>query len=62
MNYAGPGQAYLAKTPDGVALKDFSGVDGDWFKIASFGTATAEDWVLHGFSKIVSCSLPRLTV
>jgi hypothetical protein len=28
MNHAGPGQAYLAKTPDGVALKDFSGPPG----------------------------------
>jgi hypothetical protein len=53
MNHPGPGQAYLAKTPDGVTVKDFSGIDGDWFKIASFGAATPDDWVLHGWTQMV---------
>ncbi|CAI6338965.1 unnamed protein product [Periconia digitata] len=63
LNHPGPAQAYLAKPPEGVALEDFSGTDGDWFKIATLGAKTNESWVLESYAagRMANITIPATT-
>lgn len=62
LNHPGPAQAYLAKPPEGVALEEFSGVDGDWFKIASLGAASDSDWVMGDYdNRLANITIPVKT-
>ncbi|KAF1993279.1 lytic polysaccharide monooxygenase [Amniculicola lignicola CBS 123094] len=42
----GPGQAYLARAPNGN-LEEFNGKEGDWFKISYAGPKTDTSWKLR---------------
>jgi hypothetical protein len=54
VNHPGPAQAYLAKPPNGD-LESFSGIDGDWFKIASLAAKADDEWVVQRYDhRIVS--------
>lgn len=54
VNHPGPAQAYLAKAPNGD-LENFSGYDGDWFKIALLGAKTDTEWVVQEYDhRVVS--------
>ena len=58
INHIGPGQAYLAKKPDGVQLNQWDG-DGDWFKIDYSGPLTDEKWKLLGSVRYNGTAPPR---
>lgn len=45
--HPGPGHVYLAKVPEGMKIGDFTGHDGDWFKIAYVGPRDDGNWATH---------------
>ena len=49
INHPGPAFAYLARAPnDGLA--NFSGVDGNWFKIASLLAKAEDRWIVQDYT------------
>lgn len=53
--HQGPAQIYLSKVPEGVAMKDYSGIEGDWFKIAWSPPEDQAHWPLWGEPDVSCC-------
>ncbi|KAF2112673.1 glycoside hydrolase [Lophiotrema nucula] len=62
LQHPGPAQAYLARVPQAVSIKDFSGIDGEWFKIAALLAETDTQWVAGNYDhRVINFTLPATT-
>ena len=50
LNHPGPAIAYLARAPNDD-LTNFSGVDGNWFKIAELLAETDDRWKIQDYDQ-----------
>ncbi|KAF2657037.1 lytic polysaccharide monooxygenase [Lophiostoma macrostomum CBS 122681] len=50
LEHPGPGLAYLARAPNDD-LTTFSGIDGNWFKIAELLGKSDNEWKLHSYEQ-----------
>jgi len=61
LNHPGPALIYLARAPNDD-LTNFSGIDGDWFKIAELLAKTDNSWVVQKYDqRIVNFTIPANT-